>query len=225
MDATSVADENDKITLREISEDKTIPAADLWCEICIHYFAPSGANIAAAGKHQMNETTRKYIDRILGYTQGRKPLDVQAATASTLARLVEGVPASTLRKRPAPEQWSVVEILAHLADSEVVCGWRLRASLGAPGSPIAAFDQNAWAVAGHYAERDARESIEQFRAMRQANLSLLHSLTPEQWQHHGIHSERGKETIERMVTMFAGHDLNHVQQIERILAGSKNEAA
>ena len=96
----------------------------------------------------MNESTQKYIDRILGYIQGRKPLEVQAATASTLAQLIKGVPASTLQKRPAPEQWSVVEILAHLADSEVVCGWRLRAILGAPGSPIAAYDQNTWAVAG-----------------------------------------------------------------------------
>jgi hypothetical protein len=173
----------------------------------------------------MNETTQKYIDRILGYTQGRKPLEVQAATASTLAQLVEAVPASTLRKRPAPEQWSVVEILAHLADSEIVCGWRLRAILGAPGSPIAAYDQNTWAVAGHYAERDARESIEQFRAIRKANLSLLHSLTPEQWKHYGMHSERGKETIERVVNMISGHDLNHIQQIEQILARSKNEAA
>ncbi len=173
----------------------------------------------------MNESTQKYIDRILNYTQGRKPLEVQAATASTLAQLIDGVPASTLRKRPAAEQWSVVEILAHLADSEIVYGWRLRAILGSPGSPIAAFDQNTWAVAGHYAERDARESIEQFRAVRQANLSLLRSLTPEQWQHHGMHSERGKETIERVVNMMAGHDLNHLQQIERILAESKNEAA
>ena len=75
----------------------------------------------------MNETVQNYVDRILGYTQGQEPLKVQAATASALARLVKGVSPAKLRKRSAPEQWSVVEILAHLADSEIVCGWRLRA--------------------------------------------------------------------------------------------------
>jgi hypothetical protein len=169
----------------------------------------------------VNETVQNYVDRILGYTQGQKPLKVQAATASRLARLVRGVSTSKLRKRPAPEQWSVIEILAHLADSEVVCGWRLRAILGAPGTPIGAYDQNAWNAAGHYATRDPRECIELFRAMRKANLSLLKSLTPEQWSQHGMHAERGKETVEHIVGLIAGHDLNHVQQIEHILTSPK----
>ncbi len=173
----------------------------------------------------MNEATQKYVDRVLGYVQGRKPLEIQAATASTLARLINEVPTSKLQNRPAPEQWSVIEILAHLADSEVVCGWRLRSILGAPGSPIAAYDQNAWAIAGHYATRDPHECIEQFRAMRNANLSLLRTLTPEQWQHYGMHAERGQESVERTVNMIAGHDLNHIRQIEHILASSAEEAA
>lgn len=166
----------------------------------------------------MNEQAQKYVDRILGYIHGKKPLAVQASTATKLARLITDVPTSKLRKRPTPEQWSVVELLAHLADAEVVTGWRLRAILGEPGTPIAAFDQSAWATAGHYATRDPRQCIEQFRAMRKANLSLLNSLTPEQWSLYGMHSERGKETIEHVVSLIAGHDLNHLQQIERILA-------
>ncbi len=90
--------------------------------------------------------------------------------------------------------------------------------LGAPGTPIAAFDQDTWVTSGHYEKRDAQKSLELFRALREANLALLASLTPEQWQHHGMHAERGKETIEQITRMFAGHDLNHLQQIERILA-------
>lgn len=173
----------------------------------------------------MNETTQQYVERILGYVQGQKPLEVQAATASTLETLVHGISSPKLGKRPAPEQWSVTEILAHIADAEVVCGWRLRAILGAPGTRIEAFDQNTWAVAGHYATRDPHDCIEQFRAMRKANLDLLRSLTPEQWKHYGVHSERGEETVERIVRMIAGHDLNHLQQIERILASTREEAA
>ena len=142
---------------------------------------------------------------------------VQAATPKKLERLIKGVPTSKLRKRPAPGKWSVSEILAHLAEAEIVGAFRMRLILGAPGSPIAAFDQDAWVVSGHYDKRDPRKSLEQFRVVREANLALLKSLTPEQWKHYGMHSERGQETIEHLVRMFAGHDLNHLLQVETIL--------
>ena len=74
----------------------------------------------------------------------------------------------------------------------------------------------------HYDKRDPRMAIEQFRVLRETNLALLKTLTPEQWQHHGMHSERGKETVEHVVKMFAGHDLNHIEQIERILTPKKS---
>ncbi len=166
----------------------------------------------------MKETPQQYTQRVLGYAEGKKPLAVQAATANKLARLIKGVPVSRLRKRPAPDKWSVSETLAHLADAEIVGGFRMRLILGAPGTPIAAFDQDRWVSSGHYDKRNPRRSVEQFRTLREANLALLKSLTPDQWQHHGVHSERGVETIDRIVHMFAGHDLNHLQQIERILA-------
>jgi len=73
----------------------------------------------------------------------------------------------------------------------------------------------------HYDKRDARNALEQFRVLRETNLAMLKTLTPEQWKHFGIHSERGEETIEHMVRMFAGHDLNHIAQIEGILAPKK----
>jgi hypothetical protein len=167
----------------------------------------------------MNETPQQYIQRITGYLEGKEPLTVQAATAKKLERLIKGASTAKLRKRPAPGKWSVSEILAHLADTEIVAGFRMRLILGAPGTPITAFDQDSWVTSGHYEKRDARKSVEQFRVIREANLVLLKSLTPDQWKHYGMHSERGQESIERMVQMFAGHDLNHLRQIEGILAG------
>jgi hypothetical protein len=169
----------------------------------------------------VNETPQEYAKRILGNVEGVDPLKVQAGTAKKLERLIKGVPASKLRKRPAPEKWSVGEILAHLADSEIVVGWRLRQILGAPGTPIQAYDQDSWAAAGHYAKRDPRKSAEQFRIVREANLALLKSLAPEQWKHHGMHAERGVESIEHIVRMIAGHDINHTNQVERIVAAKK----
>jgi hypothetical protein len=165
----------------------------------------------------MNENPQQYTQRILSHAQGKNPLTIQASTAKKLDRLIKGISNAKLRKRPAPDKWSVSEILAHLSETEIVGGFRMRMILGAPGTPIAAFDQDAWVVSGHYEKRDPRKSLELFRALREANLALLKSLTPEQWKHYGMHSERGQETIERVVQMFAGHDLNHLSQIEKIL--------
>lgn len=146
-----------------------------------------------------------------------KPLAVQGATARKLERLIKGVATTKLRKRPAPDKWSASEIVAHLADAEIVIGYRMRLILGTPGVAIAAYDQDSWATSGHYDRRDPLQSIEQFRAIRDTNLALLKSLAPRQWTHHGIHSERGLETLERIVQVTADHDMTHLQQIERIL--------
>ncbi len=166
----------------------------------------------------MTETPQQYTQRIISHVEGKKPLAVQAATAKKLERLIKGVPTSKLRKRPAPDKWSVSEIVAHLADAEIAIGWRLRLILGAPGTPIAAFDQDSWVISLHYEKRDPRKSVEQFRVLREADLALLGSLTPEQWKHYGMHAERGQESIEHIVRLIAGHDLNHLGQIERILS-------
>ncbi len=171
----------------------------------------------SSGAETMKETVRQYIQRISGYAEGKQPLAVQAATARKLERLIKGKSTAKLRKRPAPDKWSVSEILAHLADAEMVGSFRMRLILGAPGTPVAAFDQDAWVVSGHYEKRDPRKSLELFRSLREANLALLKSLTPDKWKHYGMHAERGQESIERIVHMFAGHDINHLQQIERIL--------
>jgi DinB superfamily len=169
----------------------------------------------------MNETPQQYSQRIMKFTEGKDALKTQAATAKKLEALVKRAPASKLRKRPAPDKWSVAEILAHLAEAEMVIAWRIRSILSAPGTPIQAYDQDAWAAAGNYAKRDPRKSIEQFRVLREANLVLYKSLSPEQWKHHGMHAERGEESLHRVLHMMAGHDLNHISQIEQILAPKK----
>jgi DinB superfamily len=169
----------------------------------------------------MQETFQQYAQRIQSKLAGQDPRKVQSATASKLARLLKGKSPARLRKRPAPGKWSVAEIVAHLADVEIVQSWRIRSILGAPGSPIHAFDQDAWVVSGHYDKRDPRKCLEQFRVLRDMNLALLKTLTPEQWKLCGMHSERGEESIERIVTLVAGHDLNHLEQIETIVAAKK----
>ena len=169
----------------------------------------------------MQETAGQYRQRLFSYVGGNDPLKLQAAAPAKLARLLKSVSPAKTRKRPAPGKWSIAEIVAHIADTELVGGYRIRAILGAPGSQVIGFDQDVWVTALHYDQRNVRKSLEQYRVLREANLAMLKTLAPEQWKHHGIHNERGTETIETIVRMFAGHDLNHFRQIERILGANK----
>jgi hypothetical protein len=169
----------------------------------------------------MAETIQQYMQRLLSNTEGQDPINIQSSTNKQLARMIKGVSTAKLRKKPAPDKWSVAEILAHLADVEIVIGWRIRSVLGNPGTPIQAYDQDSWVTSGHYERRDPAKALELHRVLREANLALLKSLTPEQWQQFGQHAERGEESVERMVRMIAGHDINHLQQVERILRPAK----
>jgi hypothetical protein len=169
----------------------------------------------------MPETAEQYRQRLYGHIGSADPLKLQAAAPGKLAKLLKGVGAARARKRPAPSKWSILEIVSHLADSELVAGYRMRAVLGAPGTVIIGFDQDVWVTALHYEKRDLRKAFEQYRTLREANVALLKTLTAAQWKEHGLHSERGVETVETMARMIAGHDLNHFQQIERIRAVRK----
>jgi hypothetical protein len=166
----------------------------------------------------MQETGQEYKRRIFSYLAENDPLKIQSATPKKLERLVSRAPGSKLRKQPAPGKWSVAEILAHMADTELVFGYRIRTILGAPGTPIQAFDQDKWAQAMSYGKSDPRKSLGRFAAFRKANLDLLKSLSPAQWKNHGMHVERGEESIETIARLCAGHDINHLRQIEKILS-------
>lgn len=165
----------------------------------------------------MPETPQQYKDRILATLGDRDPLLVLEETPGKIAELVKAQPADALTRRPAPGKWSVTEILAHLADAEMVLGFRVRLMLGQSGVPIQAFDQDVWAVFSGYDRIPAAESLERITVDRRANMRLLRSLSPEQLQQHGVHTERGHETVDHVLKMWAGHDLNHRGQLQRIL--------
>jgi uncharacterized damage-inducible protein DinB len=171
----------------------------------------------------MQETPQQYIQRILGFIEGKEPLQVQQETAKKLQKLIKPLSKKQLSARPEPGKWSIIEILAHLVDTEIVGGWRMRLIIGSNGVPIVAFDQDVWADAFDYAKCDPKVSLETFRVLRQNNLRMLKALPKNLWENHGMHSERGKETIAHIVRMFAGHDLNHLAQVEKIAKGGQGK--
>jgi len=169
----------------------------------------------------MQETPQQYMQRILGYIEGKDPLRVQQETARKLERLTKPLTKKQLARQPEPGKWSIAQILAHLADTELVAGWRMRLILGSNGAPVHAFDQDVWAETFDYSRRDPKASLETFRVLRENNLALLKSVPKNLWENYGMHQERGKETITHIVRMFAGHDLNHLGQVERIAKQSR----
>ncbi len=163
------------------------------------------------------ETPEQYKARVLSYVEGKDPVAVQRETVSALVALVESVPIEKLREQPASGKWSVNTILAHLADVEVANSWRYRQMIESSGIALTPFDQDEWERLGDYDSWDPREALELFRLLRQANLRLFDNLTPTEWERFGMHQERGKMTVRDLVSQIAGHDLNHIKQVRRIL--------
>jgi len=169
----------------------------------------------------MPETAQQYTQRLLNYSGEKDPLRLQQASPAKLASLVKGRTRKQLTRRPAPDKWSVAEIMAHLADAEIAISWRIRQILAKNAIPIQAYDQDAWAGTFQYAKRDPRLSLANFRGLREANLALLKSVPRKLWENYGVHEERGNETIAHIVRMVSGHDINHLRQIEAILRPGK----
>lgn len=165
-----------------------------------------------------NEAPGAYTARLLSNVGSEDPWQVISTTARRLRELIAGRSLEELSRTPDSSKWTVVQVLAHLADAEVVAGWRIRSILAWDGVPLQPFDQDAWAETFRYAETDPRESVMLFEVNRASVLALLRRVDRKLYANHGMHAERGQETIEHLVRLYAGHDLNHLRQIEALVA-------
>lgn len=146
-------------------------------------------------------------------------LEMQRQAPVQLASLIAGKSETALRRTPAPGKWSVVEVIAHMAEDELASSWRYRQMLQHIGVELPGFDQDEWARRGRYAEWDLRDALELFRLLREANVRLLEGLMAEEWSHWGTHAERGCLSVADLAGHMTAHDARHMEQIERILAG------
>jgi hypothetical protein len=155
------------------------------------------------------------------FVEGLDPRAVLATTPGLLHQASCDLTPEQIEAPIAPGKWSVREIVAHLADCELVFSFRLRQVLATenPGPPAAIqpFDQDAWAT--RYANYDLPAGLELFRAARGWNLKLIGGLDPIEFDREGFHPERGLMTFQTIVETMAGHDLNHLQQLQK-LAGT-----
>jgi hypothetical protein len=141
---------------------------------------------------------------------------VIAETPGRLTWLAEQLGPAGLERSLAPGKWPARAIICHLADCEVVFAFRLRQALAETNHVIQPFDQDAWSVP--YASLDAGTAIAMFSGVRRWNELLLRTVTPEQSTRKLSHPERGEMTFQTVVETMAGHDLNHLAQLETIAA-------
>jgi hypothetical protein len=154
--------------------------------------------------------------RVMLYVIDKDPMEVLASTPAAITRAVRGLADAQLHKPPKKGKWSITEIVSHLTDGEIVFAYRLRKILAEPGCKIDSYDQNKWASNLHYAKADCKARLAMFSAVRKSNVKILQSLSSKELKRFGIHDERGKEKIETMILLYAGHDMNHIKQIEAI---------
>ena len=138
-------------------------------------------------------------------------MEVDAERVEAVARRLGD---AGLSRSYGPGKWTGKQILAHLADAEIGVGFRIRQVLAEDNHRIQPWDEGVWAR--RYANVDVESALASYLASRRWNLSLLRGLSAEDLEREAYHPERGPETLGTIVRVLAGHDLNHLAQLERL---------
>lgn len=164
------------------------------------------------------EQAAAYVSAVLELLGSQDPMQVLRATPAALRRGIDGLTPAALKRPEAPGKWSIAQVLRHLADSDLVWGWRVRLILAQDRPTITGYDQDLWASRLHYDEADPAESLATFDVLRRGNLALIDRAAPGELERVGVHAERGEESVAHLRRLYAGHDLLHLRQIARIRA-------
>jgi len=167
---------------------------------------------STAGGAQANA----YIAAILDALGDQNPLEVLRSTPDRLARTIHELEPDQIKKPEAPGRWSITQVIQHLADSELVGGFRFRMVMTADRPALAGYDQDVFAERLKYSEANVREAFEEFCALRRSNVRLFERASAADWTRVGIHAERGEESLRHLLNLYAGHDVVHLRQIDRI---------
>lgn len=155
-----------------------------------------------------------YIEQILVRVEDTDPIEVLQATPIRIELFLEGASSNVLGRSYAHGKWSAATILAHLADVELGLGYRLRQGLAEPNYGVEPFDQDAWVRRSK--RLDASLAVDTLRALRQWHLGLLATFDLDDWLRPIRYPYQGIDSLDMLVRFWAGHDLNHLEQLEII---------
>jgi hypothetical protein len=150
------------------------------------------------------------------YLDGRSVIDILTATPAALQSMIAGLTVEQMDVPTAPGKWSLREILAHLADCEIVWAFRIRQALETPGATVTPFDQDVWAT--RYSAYSAADAMRVFLSLRQWNLAILTTVSPAERSNLLTHPERGTFPLMELLESIAGHDLNHLTRLRDLLS-------
>ena len=146
----------------------------------------------------------------------RDPLREFMKTPGRISTLIRGLSQKELAKRPAPGKWSILEIITHLAETEMVMACRSRWIAFEDDPTLVPFDQDKWAQGWAREKEPVSEIFERFRLLRRAQARLFRGASKADYRRAGYHQERGRITLKMQLETIAGHDLNHLAQIRRL---------
>jgi hypothetical protein len=155
-----------------------------------------------------------YRERLLGLLGDRNPLEALEANSKRVETVARRLGDAGLSRSYGPGKWTGKQILAHLADAEIGIGFRIRQVLSEENHRIQPWDEASWAR--RYNDVDVESALASYLASRRWNLSLLRGLSSEDLEREAFHPERGPEKLGTVVRVLAGHDLNHLAQLERL---------
>jgi DinB superfamily len=155
-----------------------------------------------------------YRERLLGLLGDRNPLEALEANSRRVESVARRLGDQGLSRSYGPGKWTGKQILAHLADAEIGIAFRIRQVLAEDNHRIQPWDEGMWAR--RYTNVDVESALASYLASRRWNLSLLRGLGSEDLEREAYHPERGPETLGTIVRVLAGHDLNHLAQLERL---------
>ena len=159
---------------------------------------------------------RAYLRKLERFRAGRDPIVLLKTGPTRIARAVQGLTRRQMLRRPARGKWSILEILGHLHDTEVVYGWRWRLTAAEPGSTLLDYDQDTWTRELRHRQADPKRLLAQIAAMRAGSVDVVLRVPRRTWKQAGFHTSRGREPLERSLRQIAGHDFNHIAQIRAI---------
>ncbi|MEO6795410.1 MAG: DinB family protein [Candidatus Dormibacter sp.] len=157
-----------------------------------------------------------YHKQLLSLLGNDDPAKVQEETPAALRAMFQEA-AQDKRTRPAEKEWSILELLGHITDAEIVVSGRYRWALGQDGTPVLGYDQDLWVERLRHNDKEPDELLEMFIPMRAANLKLWRRASPRDKERAVKHTERGAESYDLMFRMIAGHDRFHLNQMRETL--------
>lgn len=142
-------------------------------------------------------------------------LNIYETAPSRIATAIEGLSEAAMHHKPE-EDWSIHEIVIHLADSETIGFWRLRKTLAEAESTLAVYDEAAWASNLAYQAQDRTLALALFTALRASTAALLRLLPAVAWERTSLHPEQGEMSVYDIFNLYLEHGDIHLHQIQHL---------